>query len=168
MHALHSKRRAVLFVSLTMLVTYVCWGTFYGVHKLTGVRVFSDSPTGLLMMIGLFAPTVIALLLRLQERDFKRKSNNKTVLLYAPLAIFLTITLGLIEVGLTRLIEMIWQGASNTTPLFTDSTIGGVVSAFLASLIFGGLEELGWRGYLLPKLLHYTTPLRATLITGSA
>jgi len=41
--------------------------------------------------------------------------------------------------------------------------------AILATLPFGPVpEELGWRGFALPSLMERTSPLRASLVHGSA
>lgn len=46
-------------------------------------------------------------------------------------------------------------------------TVSALLSAFvLTTTLGGGLEELGWRGYLLPRLQERWTPVGATIIVG--
>jgi len=40
------------------------------------------------------------------------------------------------------------------------------IGGFLISILILSLEEIGWRGYMLPKLLKLTTPMKASVILG--
>ena len=42
-----------------------------------------------------------------------------------------------------------------------------IIATVVAALIFGGQEELGWRGYLLPRLQQRVGPLAASLTLGA-
>lgn len=44
--------------------------------------------------------------------------------------------------------------------------IYSIILLIPAMIIGGGLEEIGWRGYLLPKLLEKNSPIKSTLIVG--
>ena len=57
--------------------------------------------------------------------------------------------------------------AADATPAFVITTPAMAVSIFFNLLYTGPLcEELGWRGYALPRLLNQFSPLVASLILG--
>ncbi len=73
----------------------------------------------------------------------------------------------LILIGIPMIGWLIVQG-TGSDPKYDLSTPPLILSALLNLLIFGPLgEELGWRGYALPRLLKYFNPLAASLILGA-
>ncbi len=58
-------------------------------------------------------------------------------------------------------------GISNIYEVFRENSVTDFISLlllFLPSIFYGFFEEIGWRGYLLPKLQNYCNALKATLI----
>lgn len=49
---------------------------------------------------------------------------------------------------------------------YSIETVRAVIPIFLLSIIWGGVEEIGWRGLLLPQLRRGTNDLVAATITG--
>ncbi len=156
------KRHALSYIVATLTITYLCWLSFLYAHFKTGVEVFGDSPLGILMVIGLFSPTLMGVAFSIKEEGMvlNRPTANqiKGFFTYMPLAILLPFAFVLLDVG---------QDAPNVVErlgAFSKTPIKSVLSAFALSIVFGGLEELGWRGYLLPRLLTWLSPLKATLL----
>jgi membrane protease YdiL (CAAX protease family) len=110
--------------------------------------------------LALFGPAFSAILItRVTEGPMGLKALWERVLLWKvnPLsygfAIFFPPLLILVQMGIAYLL-----GAPVT--FFTNGIIG-----LATAILFVG-EELGWRGYALPKLLEQRTPIAASLILG--
>ncbi len=55
---------------------------------------------------------------------------------------------------------------SDLYSLMTVQVLFSFLSGPLVNILFTFGEEYGWRGYLFPKLTQFTTPLKASVITG--
>lgn len=76
----------------------------------------------------------------------------------------------LLPAGLYLAVNLVGQalGADVDWSRLPDRVPGYLASVALTAVLFGGLEEPGWRGYALPRLQDRHTPLRATLLLGLA
>lgn len=158
-----AKKRAFQFVLITFLITHTCWLLFLYAHYKLGVNVFDDSPSGVLMLIGLFAPSIVGGVFRIKEGSRLNKIPILKSTPYLLLSVILPILFVFLDLGIALSID------KRTTPnIFelTQSLNTPAASVFLAfgmSFIFGGLEEIGWRGYLLPQLLKFLSPNKANI-----
>ena len=138
-----SKQRTMFKVVLfTLLVHIFAWSAL----------LWGGSPTnpGLGLLVWGLAPIGSALVLRLLSKDwqdagfrFKFKQNKNWYLLSVllnPISIALIVGLGVL-LGLSSLAAFSWS--SYLPALFASSVI---------YLVFATFEELGWRGYLAPKM----------------
>ncbi len=131
-----------------------------------------------LVFLGSFGPTLAAILLtaatggRPGLRDLLGRLRLWRV---GPLA-YLPVLLGpavvvLCAVGLHALLGGAAPGFSDQVPagLPLYVVLPALVPIFLLGLVFGGPlgEEIGWRGYALPRLQTGRSPLRASLILGA-
>lgn len=125
------------------------------------------------MFLGVFGPGIAGLLLTYREqgreggRDFWRRVFDFRRIRPVWYAVILLLfpVMQLAAVGVTR-----WLGGS--PPDFAAaqgqlSTAGGILAMMVLYLLQAGLEELGWRGYLLDRLQQRWNPLPATLILGA-
>jgi membrane protease YdiL (CAAX protease family) len=62
----------------------------------------------------------------------------------------------------------VWMGAQIATegPLFDWLELGGLFGIQVVGVFAGAWEELGWRGFALPRLLKRVSPLAASLGVG--
>ena len=157
-------RKIILFITITLLIT----GLFHGLLAvLTQLRVIDfESVIGtILFIIGGSAPTVVAIVLIVRyESIIHRQSFFRSMFSFsAPIhywivALVFPLFLGSMFHLMYRLINeahIIEMGSLIDYGLFV-----------LSAIVFGGLEEVGWRGYLLPRLRKYLPLTLTTLIIG--
>jgi membrane protease YdiL (CAAX protease family) len=176
------KKRLIIFVALTIAIAWIIFmlipicGLTYG----SGLSV-------ILLAAAMFVPALSSILTRLITKEgFKKmylrpnfKGNIKhylliyfgpTVLLLLSAAFYFLIFPGQFDPDLTVLKEL---AASTGKPGLSASTL--LITQVLQLAIIGPViniiptlgEELGWRGYLLPKLRMFFSDRSALVITGA-
>lgn len=71
------------------------------------------------------------------------------------------------EIGRIAVIAVVPPfGLHPVAPIGTNMLVGLPIAILSATMVGGGLEEFGWRGYALPRLQERTTALRASVILG--
>jgi membrane protease YdiL (CAAX protease family) len=60
-----------------------------------------------------------------------------------------------------------WLGVARATPLVALRPLGPMLPALWVVFLFAAVEELGWRGFALPRLLASRSAIVASLIVGS-
>ncbi|CAA9436332.1 MAG: CAAX amino terminal protease family protein [uncultured Rubrobacteraceae bacterium] len=140
---------------------------------------FGNSPSLLLLVfLGSFGPSLAAVLLKALSEGKHGLKGLLGRLLGWRLALrwYLVVLLGPLGVALTAtVLDGLLGGAGPglggpqiPEGLSTGLILLGLLPAFLISLIFGGPlgEEIGWRGYALPRLQEGWSPLASALILG--
>ncbi|MDF2514596.1 MAG: putative amino terminal protease family protein, partial [Herbinix sp.] len=176
------KKRLIIFVALTIAIAWIIFmlipicGLTYG----SGLSV-------ILLAAAMFVPALSSILTRLITKEgFKKmylrpnfKGNIKhylliyfgpTVLFLLSAAFYFLIFPGQFDPDLTVLKEL---AASTGKPGLSASTL--LITQVLQLAIIGPViniiptlgEELGWRGYLLPKLRMFFSDRSALVITGA-
>lgn len=154
------------FVVLTFVTTWLLWGW---VIRHSGMRA-NASPAlalgGPIFLIGVFAPGLVAVVLtarddgRIAVRDLLRRIGRWRVDLR-----FYGIALSLMPA--TKLaVAVVYRTARGTWPLFGETRPGLLVAATLLSTLGQAGEEVGWRGYLLPRLTDRMGLAPASLVVG--
>jgi hypothetical protein len=152
-----SRTQLLLFFGFTFLFTWSIWIT------LAILRVDST-----IYKVGTFAPTIVALLLTwFQSGGSGVKKLLKKLLIWRVhigwylFSFFVTVPIVLLAIWIH-----VWLGGAK--PQFNDpSQLYLVIPAFLYVLFFSVLgEEIGWRGYALPRLLKNVNGLTAGLSLG--
>lgn len=123
------------------------------------------------VLVGAFMPTIVGVILggivpdRRERRDFWRRLVDVR-LIKPPFFLFLLLlapTFNLIGYAVSRM-------AGGPPFVLKPASFGsfGAVIGFLVFMLLGGplAEELGWRGFLLPRLLRRLNPFNATLLLG--
>jgi membrane protease YdiL (CAAX protease family) len=151
------------FFGVTFAVTWALW---------LPLVVFQDrmppAPAFLLRLLGSLVPSTVALLLvaRLNGRAGVRQMLRR--LLHARIGIVVYAAI----IGLTALpLVAAWVGTLFGIPApDVVVTVPGLISLFLFSVFPGSAlgEELGWRGFALPRLQAGRSALAATLLVGTA
>jgi len=157
-------KKIILYLGLTFLVTYLSLFTL-SVLINQEIVVLNSFIGQTLYILGGSSPTIITVILiiryetkAVQESFLKAVFKTDNSIYYWILALFLPLVIGLF-------FQLSYRMHDATHRLEVDDLIAFFLF-FLASIVFGGLEEVGWRGYLLPKLMKKTNLLIATIIVG--
>lgn len=151
------------YLLITFLLTWTSWISLallcnYGLMK------YGQPSFMVIYILGGISPLISALItIRQNSDDFKRFKGEifkyrLNILWYIGILILpLTIS------GVCWLFNLLITGK---TVLFLNKPVYMVFLMIPTMIIGGGLEEVGWRGVLLPQLLKKTSPLKATLIVS--
>jgi uncharacterized protein len=149
-------RQAMVFVGLTIALSWGAWGA----------AIATGSDAAGWRIAGTFGPTLAALLFAARAgreelghllRGLTRWRAATWVWVFA---LFATAVLGFVALAIDA-----GFGGAPAWPEASALVIAPVV--FLWVLVFSVAgEETGWRGYLLPRLLKRTGPVRASLVLG--
>ncbi len=162
LQAHRNKSIAILLLTIMILTT----GFMIGIKSPDSI----DSFTGInSLSIGLTAIISIYVIYRVRYfylPDVDRKNKSKIAPRWILGAVFLLPAIFLIAwllislTSLTTAVSGLQEGIIKFIKL--------VLVAFSMNFILGGSmgEEFGWRGYVLPLLLKYYTPVQASLILG--
>lgn len=172
-------KRIVLFTALTVMIA---WAVFLLVPAL-GLA-YGSGMSVVIVMAAMFVPALSSILTRLITKEGFRKMylrpNFKghgkaylvlffgpTLLIFLGMAVYFLIFPGTFDPELTT-IQKMSQAAADLTPttLLLVSLAQVVVIGPVINIIPTLGEELGWRGYLLPKLREIFPDRKALVITG--
>lgn len=162
------SKRTSLYLLFTYGLTYIAW-TIYAIYinRADSALNFSDH-MGILMLLGLAGPTIgayLAIACTKSEGGFKiyhRQLRWNFGWRWLLVAIMLPVALGGIGYAVGFALEADQMRSGELRAIYT------FIPALFSSIIFGGLEEFGWRGLLLPNLLARLGYYRSTLIVGVA
>jgi uncharacterized protein len=157
------SRRIVAFVALTFAISWVIW------VAMVARSISIETPLGaVLNIVAMAGPTIAALVLAGRagvgtlQRLLDGFSLRRVSLRW--LAVAFTLPLAMIAVAIA--VSVLVFGAP--TPIITVAVIGAVAVEYVRVFLVGGPleEELGWRGYALPRLQVGLTAWRAALLLG--
>lgn len=153
------KRQAVTFVVLAYAFSWGIWGVGY-------LAVPDDVPFVPVVFLGVFGPAVAAALTVRLTGDAVR--SWLTMILNWRVAPRWYFAAFLVPVGMYGLaaVVVVFAGATVQGDQFARGFMLSLGSFPTAMLISGGNEELGWRGYLLPRVQQEYDALTASLIVG--
>lgn len=160
------------FPWLYLVFAYGLAWIFWIPIALTGQNYQLSALLLVLMFLGVFGPGIAGIILTYREQgpdgwkdywrrvfDFRRISINW----YALIFLFFP-ALHLIAIGITK-----WLGGDPPDFAFfkeSMSTPTDILMVLILYLLQAGLEELGWRGYMLDRLQEHWKPLPSSLILG--
>lgn len=151
------RKQLLVYFGFTFLFTWGIWLTL-AIFRL-------DSP---IYKVGTFAPTIVALLLTWSQRGGSgvKALLQKLLIWRVHVGWYLFSLFVTVPIVLAAIWIHVWLGG--VKPQFNDpSQIYLIIPAFLYVFFFSVLgEEIGWRGYALPRLLENTSGLNASLILG--
>lgn len=179
---LAAKKRLIIFIALTIILAWIVfllvpvWGLTYG----SGAAV-------VILAVAMFMPALSNLLTRIITKEgfgnmylrphFKGHVKEYLLLYFGPTvllvlsgALYYLIFPGSFDPELTTLKGMVAssgkQGLAVSTLLIVQALIFVVIGPIVNIIPTIG-EELGWRGYLLPKLRIFLSDRTALIITGA-
>jgi len=160
------------FPWLYLVLAYALAWMFWIPVALTG-QDYQNSPLLLIIvLIGVFGPGIAGILLtylqgdRAQRRDFWRRMLDVRRIrpVWLLIILFLYPTIQLLTLALTKVL-----GGAMPASEFVQEMIAqpaGIPVVIVLYLIQAGLEELGWRGYMLERLLPGWGAMKSSLIIG--
>lgn len=158
-----NKTTVKVYLLITFTVTWISWW-FLSTLKQDDTQIFSNPIYFLLFFVGGIAPTIAAYL-AIRNTDKNFYAFNKSVLkfkinvLYYIFGLLIIIGVRYIAIAIYGLLHNpIW---SNLSPKFM-----ALIPLTLIMVLLGGLEELGWRGLLLPELSNKLNFSISALVVG--
>ena len=152
------------FLLFTFLLTYICHGIL-AVLNAQGIIQLRSFPGQVLYILGGSSPTILAFIVaHVLYNDEDKKTfyrnllNFKQPIIYYAFALLMPIVLGMIFILVSFL---------TGKPAF--SQVSSPIQFFIfffPAIIFGGLEEVGWRGILQERLSNKIMPLPLAIIIG--
>jgi len=143
------KKKIVLFTIITFAISWIAWWSLVFIKKDIS-WIYQNPLYFFLFIVGGIAPTLAPFLaIKLSDHEFKEfiqsVFNYRVKIYYYLLGIFLILGINCLGIWIYGLYKgTIW---SVSLPNFNS-----LMRLFLMMIVFGGLEELGWRGLLLPVL----------------
>lgn len=153
------------FVLLTYLITWTAWGVLGLLLHYTDMQ-FAQTSSMILFVFGGLGPTITAFLVinpRISRDEFRtyvsrifRVKVNPAWYLFMFATLFILFSIPFIK-------NYIVNGSGAP---FLNKPIYMLLVFMISNILFGGLEELGWRGILLPELLKKHSGTFSTLATS--
>lgn len=154
-----------MYLLLTFLITWGCWWSL-SVLSSNDILKFGEIPFWILYVIGGNGPFIAALVVKksyadkVQFKSFKEQlfkvRNNAGWYLWIVITLFI---LG----SIPWIISTVSSGFSE---LLLRKPIYFVILMLPVMVIGGGLEEVGWRGILLPEMLNKLPKFVTALVIG--
>jgi membrane protease YdiL (CAAX protease family) len=157
------KKKIVLFTLITFAISWIAWWILVFI-KQDNSGIFQNPLYFLIFFAGGIAPTVAPFLaIYFSDKEFKEYILTivkfRVSIFYYLFGTLLVFGIAYLGIWINTLIKgSIWSGSS---PDFIS-----LIRLTLMMLVFGGLEELGWRGLLLPAMSKYFKYPIAALIVG--
>ncbi len=156
-------RDSARFLAGTFVASWTFWALAHTeVQRVTGLEL----PPGLLILLGTAVPSTVALLISIREGSAGRLLSSLTIWRVHPG----WYALALLGPPAVMLVAMAWHtGLGGAAPAYPAADLWPLtVVNFVAVLLIGGPlgEELGWRGYALPRMSAALGPRIAAILMG--
>lgn len=172
-------KKVRLYIFIAYVWSFICWGIAIIIAETSGETLYQNAQlwdvllTGHVSarmflaailsifgtygpMVGVFVTLFIYKDLREDIRPYFTKGFTLNLLIYV-LVFFMLLT------GLPSIVVLLINGVIPTS--FSNLALF-IPSFFVFQLLSSGLEEIGWRGYLLPVCLKTMTPWKASVRVG--
>ena len=158
------KKHGIRFLSFTFLLTYICHGAL-AILSQRGIIQLTDFLGQLLFILGGSSPTIMAFVVAhlFYNEDERRSFYQRLVNFKQPAALYFFALFAPIILGLIFLLIATLFGY----PFFEQLQSPLQYFIFLFSaFLFGGLEEVGWRGILQNQFTKKIHPLILAIVIG--
>ena len=165
MKALIKKHPIAAFLLINYLIS---WPTLYISYQII-LAEDAITPLALIGFIGAYGPSIAAIAVQYVLDRSKLKALLRKLLAFkAKFQVYVyAILLPIILYCLAYASSALYQGEN--LGLTAWAGLSSIPLWFLAALPFGPMgEELGWRGFMLPRLLEKHSALKSTLFVGLA
>ncbi len=148
------------FFLLTYAVMWTCFIT-------VAVAIPAGTPVGhVLLLLGAFAPSLAALWLTARiEGGAAVETLLRRVIQWRVAGRWYLFAAGYVA-AIKLSVALIYRVATGEWPRFGQESVGIILAAIVFSTPFQAGEEIGWRGYALPRLAARFGLARASLLLG--
>ncbi|HHT7110510.1 TPA: CPBP family intramembrane glutamic endopeptidase [Bacillus cereus] len=146
------------YVICTLIFTWTLWGVLISLIRLN-ITTFGTPLAMILFVFGGIMPAIIAISLKKKygsQDEFRSFIKN----IVNPKHHFAWYTLIIILAFISCYLPIIFGGAKMQTPLYV------ALISFPIMIVGGGLEEIGWRGFLQPALQKRFSVFLSTVIVS--
>lgn len=161
-----NSKRNIIFLSFTFALTWSCWW-FLAYLTHTGVIEFGQSYSFILFVLGGSAPTIGAYfaVMKTKEVGDLKEFNSRLFKFRVEyqwhfIALLFPVIIGVMGILIGYLYNNNFFNEQSFQPFYI------FIPAFLSAIFFGGIEEFGWRGVLLPELLKKHGYIFSTVTVG--
>ncbi|URZ00527.1 CPBP family intramembrane glutamic endopeptidase [Clostridium felsineum] len=162
------KHEALSFIVMTYLFSWIMWGVVYASY--TGVisKWIYNERSRLLLILGSFGPTTISIFftgILYKKEGIKKLLLRLTKWKYNP--VYYIFVIGWYPI-MCYITVLIYNFMNNNSNMWFGGKPNLILISTISILIFGGSlgEEIGWRGYLLPRFQEKSSPLKSGLLIG--
>ena len=159
-------RAIVIFFSLTFLVS---WSLFIGAASVSGPAKSGSSFSTfgyVIYLIGVFTPALVAIFLSWREQRRAGVVALLSQMLRAPLHFGWYLFAATYFIVIKILAALIYRAVAGGWPAFGHDSFVLIAAAVIFSTPFQAGEELGWRGFALPRLWNHFGLSLASVVLG--
>ena len=143
------------FILITYLISWLLWLPLF----------FMEESNILLIVVGGFGPLIAAFIMTLITDNNIKKWLGKIFNFKIKFKLYVFVLLyPLIFYGLISI--LLYITGNTFTPAKEISLFSYIMNLIAMLILGGGQEEVGWRGYALPKMIKKYKPLTASFILG--
>jgi uncharacterized protein len=153
----------VKFLVFTFLVAWLCWFALIILIHVNVVK-YGDAIFMILYIMGGICPSFIGFW-SVKNEEISYKILKKEALKFRVNILWYAFIL-FVPLLLSGLAWIINKLIGNDVGLFLTNSIWSIFAIVPIMIIGGGLEEIGWRGVLLSKLLNEMSALKATIFVA--
>lgn len=153
------KRNTITFLVLTFFITYLSWGFLI----LNSNLKYGEPVFMLIYVLGGFGPTISSIVIILLSDKKENRVFFKSIINYKIGYWYIPIALSVIVTPMISYVANYFMHSNGTANMqFMDWYM--FFPLFIAMIIGGGLEELGWRGVLLQDIHEKYNKITTTAI----
>lgn len=159
------SKRIGRFVLLSYLISWCIWGSLGLLTHYADMK-FGQVYCLTLFILGGLGPTFAAFLTvnpKIDKNEFKAYISKVFKIRLHPYWYFFLFSIPFILFSIPYFLN--YMSASLKQPFFTRPIYWFLIY-MVSNILFGGLEELGWRGILLPEFMKKFSALVSTLLTS--
>lgn len=157
--------RLTKFLFLTFIISWVTWGALALITLLTEIR-YGHPFFMTLFIIGGLGPTIGAFLSMYQRKDKYEYGSFIKQIFRAKVNVLWYLFIIIVPFALFSISFLVNICTVKTETRLFSNPLYYLIPAVVSNILFGGLEEIGWRGVLLPQLMKKFPAIIATLFTS--
>lgn len=153
------------YILFTFVISWVMWGALAFISIKTDIR-FGHPIFMTLFIIGGLGPTIGAFLCMHPKKDKPEYMSFIKQIFLAKVNVLWYLFVVIVPFALFSIPFVVNIITNRAGTQFFSNPLYYLIPAFISNILFGGLEELGWRGILLPQLMRKFPLLISTLFTS--